>query len=99
MVDDQRLMTTEIAIGQPVHEAVAERIELLRGPRLRDADPAVAGLSVGGDGYRRGRRNRAQTRRSPVDMELPARQAARRVEREEIVGGTGRWQPGAIQRG
>ena len=44
VVDNQRLVVAKIPVGQSVHQPVANRVELLAGPRLRDAGPSSAGL-------------------------------------------------------
>src|SRR5207248_1718455 len=44
VVDDERLVIAEVAVGEAVHQTVGERIQLLGRPGLRDARPAaVAG--------------------------------------------------------
>ena len=56
MVDDERFMIAEVAVGEAVHQAVAERVKLVRGAWLRNADAAAAGQGEGCDGDVRGSR-------------------------------------------
>src|SRR2546422_9435589 len=50
VVDDQRLVVAKVPVGQSVHQPIANRVELLAGPRLRDAGPPSAGFVERGDG-------------------------------------------------
>src|SRR5258707_14944184 len=42
MVYHQSFMVAEVAVGQPVHQTVGERIELLGGAQLRNTSAASA---------------------------------------------------------
>src|SRR5439155_20558544 len=89
----ERLVIAEVAIREPVHHAVGERVELLRRARLRHAGASVAQLAVTRDGDR----DRAGKRRvrgvREVDVELPEGKARRVIECHEIVGRS-RWRQG-----
>src|SRR5439155_24369060 len=51
VVDHPALLAAEVAIGQPVHQAVGERVELLARLTLRDAGATTAGgRAEGGHG-------------------------------------------------
>src|SRR5439155_26095985 len=76
---DHRLVVAEIAVGEPVHEPVAQGVERLTGAELGNAGPATAGAGEPGDGdVRRAREGGVGTVR-PVDVELPAVERARAV--------------------
>jgi hypothetical protein len=78
VVDHERLVIAEIAIDEPVHQGVVERLELLRGLELRNA---LAPVGVAHRVEEVGRRDldrtrqRAVARRRPVDVELPFEEA------------------------
>ena len=100
MVNDERLIAAEVAVGKPVHEPVAERVEFLAGPRLRHArSTATARQGVGGDRQNVRSQGRAGRRR-PVDMELPELELVRQgSQRNDVVGRAGRRRRGAIHVG
>ena len=70
MIDDQRLVVTEVAIGEPVHQPVPERVELLARSRLRNARPAPARLAEGVDRDRGRPREGRVPRAGEVHAEL-----------------------------
>src|SRR5205807_7926253 len=49
VVHDESFVVAEVAIGEPVHDPVGQRVELLRRAGLRHARAAVAELGVAGD--------------------------------------------------
>ena len=64
-------MVAEVAVLQPVHHAVGERVELLGRAALRNAGAAAAGFGEGRDGDQRRAGEAGVGRRRPVDVELP----------------------------
>ena len=63
-------MTAEVAIREAIHEAVGERIQLLRGARLRNAGSPVAQRRKGCNGNHCGSGERGICGRREVHMEL-----------------------------
>src|SRR5215472_4807110 len=86
----------EVAVSEPVHQAITERIELLARARLRNARPAAAGFAESRNAqYSRAREGRICWRRK-VHMEFPKVQKIRpKVEKE--VGRAGRRPSRSIQ--
>ena len=99
VVYDERLVVTEVAIGEPVHHTVGERVEPLQRPGLRDASASAAGLGVRGHREARGPAERRVRRRRPVDVVLPRGEARGRAERDEIVRRARRREARSIERG
>src|SRR5207249_1494330 len=80
VVYDEGLVVAEVAIGEPVHQAVGERVESLERAGLRDAGASAAGFGVGGHREARRRAERRVGRRRPVDVVLPRGEARGRAE-------------------
>src|SRR5437762_12214692 len=98
MIYDERLMiAAKIPVCQAIHQAVAERVELLV-VRLHDAGAATASFAEGRDGDI-GRRAQARRTRGEIRAQLIQAQAAQTVEIQEITrSSVGRW-GGAVQIG
>ncbi len=94
VVDDERLVVAEVAIGQAVHDALLQRLEQLRRVELRHAlapESVADGIDElrGGNVDRPG--ERAVARRRPVHVELPLDEArGPELERHEVVRRAGR---------
>src|SRR5262249_37234474 len=88
MVRDQRLVVPEVPVGEAVHHAVGQRVELLGRARLRHAGAAAAGGSEGGDRDAGGAGQRGVGRRGPVDVVPPEaeRVVVGVVEGHNVVG-------------
>ena len=98
VVHDERLVIAEVAVGEPVHEPVGERVEPLSRAELRDTGSAAARFGVRVDPHAARTRERRVARRGPVDVELPADQAAGGAESDHVVGRAGRRQARAVER-
>ena len=103
VVDDERLVVAEIAVDEPVHQTVAEGLELLRRVELGNA--LLPSIGIVADvidelGHRDLDRagERAVGRRRPVDVELPLQQPRRvDVVGHEVVGRAGRGRGRAVE--
>ena len=102
MIDDERFVIAEVAIGKAVHQTVGERVELLRCAKLRDARAAssAAGLSESGGCEVCGPGERGVGRRREVHVELPVRElVARRAVSDDVIGRAGRGQARSVDVG
>ena len=101
VVDDERLVVPEVAVDEPVHQPIAERLQLLRRVELGNAlsaERVADGINElrGRDLDRSG--ESAVGRRRPVDVELPLEQARRvDVEGHEVVGRARGRRRGAVE--
>ena len=100
VIDDQRLVVAEVAVGEAVHEAVGKGVQLLRSARLRDAGAAGASLR---EGCRRQRGRPGQGRiggRGPIRMELPVSElVGRGALGDDVVGRASRRRLRSVQIG
>jgi len=100
MVSDEGFVIAEVAISEPEHNAVAKRVELLRGARLRDARAATTSFTI-----RRYRKRRRAGQRCvrwivPIDVELPEREVVvAYAQRKHVVRRASRRLPRTVQVG
>ena len=94
-------MIAEVAVGQPEHQPVRQRIQRLRGALLRHAGAAgTAGRGVGGHGQVGGAGEGGVGGVGPVDVESPVGQrGAGGAHRQLHVVRTGRRGGGAVHIG
>ena len=72
VVDDERLVVAEVAVGQPVHQPVAERVQLLARAGLRNTEREPTEVAV--EGRRRERalvRDADRSGAGPIDRGVP----------------------------
>src|SRR5258708_36953863 len=90
MIDEESFVAVaEVTVGEAIHEAITEGIELLRCSGLRDAGASAAGRAEGCDRSDVGAGKRGVGTRGEVDVEAPGVQAVG-AEAEEVFVGAAR---------
>jgi len=87
VIGDQRFVIAKVTIGEPVHEAIRQRVQGLGCAGLRNTGSARATRFRIGSYAQGSRSGECGIRRCvPVDMKFPERQrAAGRAESEDVI--------------